>query len=448
VSNNNKFSLVAVGDCLIFQRLSVFNEPGFLKVLEIIKGGDVAFANFETLINNNKGFPRYKMDVSGWMTSPKYVLNELKWMGFNLFSLANNHVMDYGEIGLLENLRVFEEEGVTYAGAGRMLTEARSPAYLNTPKARVALIALNTRGEDMPAGEPWGSIPGRPGINPLRFIKTFIVEKSDFKVLIELSKKLNLQGMEEDILDFLGHRFQVGEKTDIITVPYKPDMEGNIRSISEARRNADLVIVSIHNHEKLRLGKTYFDDYIEYIADFVENFSRAAIDAGADVVLGHGTHCLNGIEIYKGHPIFYGLGNFISQSRPHRQPYEWYEARGFHEKSHVYVDHKLLTSSPILLDSERTRARERAIMRKLSGDAEERHIRRSNTSVIANVIFNSGKIKEILLYPIELSKGTQGGRPFLASGSSAIEILNRLSRLSSTYGTNIIIENEIGKIVV
>jgi len=428
---SGEFTLVTTGDSLIYQKLSIFDEPEFLKVCEIIKSADAAFSNFETLIRNDKGFPRYKTDPTAWMTSPCFVLGELKWMGFSLFSLANNHSMDYSEGGLLENLRVFEESGVTHAGTGRNLSEARAPAYLNTPKARVALIACNTRGEDGPAGETWRSVPGRPGLNPLRSTTTLYLEKPDFDRLAEISRKLDLPEPKEGRLSFLGHKFEVGDKADMHTAPYKPDFDGNLRSISEARRNADFVFVSVHNHDKRRPGETYFDDKIEYIAGFVETFSRAAIDAGADAVLGHGTHCLNGIEIYKGHPIFYGLGNFISQSyQSNPKPYDWYEARGLHEKT--YPDERpAATTHPIL------------------SVAEERRARRSTTSVVAKIVFDNRKPAQIMLYPIELLRQQlQGGRPLLASGSSAEEILNRLSRLSADYGTKIAIEQGIGKVVL
>jgi poly-gamma-glutamate synthesis protein (capsule biosynthesis protein) len=424
------FTVVATGDSLIFQRLSVFSEPEFLRVREIIRSADIACTNFETVIRNERGFPRYKTDPTAWMMSPKYVLDELRWMGFNLFSLANNHSMDYSEEGLLENLKVFEEAGVAHAGTGRCLSEARAPAYLNTPKGRVALIAINTGGEDGPAGDPRGSLPGRPGLNPLRFTTTIFLEKYEFEQLTEICRKLRLPEPKDNTINFLDIKVVLGEKCDIHTIPYKPDLDGNLRSISEARRNADYVFVSIHNHIKRRPGETYFDDTIEYIAEFVETFSRAAIEAGADAVLGHGTHCLNGIEIYKGHPIFYGLGNFISQSyQSNPKPYDWYEARGLHEI--MYPD-EIKISVPVL-----------------SLAAEERMMRRLTTSVVAKIIFEDKRIKEILLYPIEIPKKQfQGGRPFLATDSSAEEILKRLSRLSEEYGTKIFVEKGVGRIIL
>ncbi len=79
-----------------------------------------------------------------------------------------------------------------------------------------------------------------------------------------------------------------------------------VRWIEEARGLADLVLVSLHAHEQL--GSK------EVPAEFMGSFARAMIDAGADLVVGHGPHLLRGLELYKGKPIFYSLGNFIGQN--------------------------------------------------------------------------------------------------------------------------------------
>jgi len=428
---SGKFSVAATGDSLIFQKLSIFEEEAFLQVRDIIKDSDVAFNNFETITPKEKGYPRHKTDPTAWMRSPEYVVEELKWMGFNLISLANNHSMDYSEGGLLETIRAFDEAGLTHAGTGRNLSDARAPAYLNTKKARVALVACNTRDEDGPAGDPWGPLQGRPGLNPQRSKRTVLLREPEFNKLAEVSKALGLAGPRDNSLNFLGVRVKLGEEAKLHTEPYKPDFDGNLASIKDARKNADFVFVSIHNHDKRSPGVAYFDDNLEYIAEHVETFSRAAVDAGADAVLGHGTHTLNGIEIYEGRPIFYGLGNFISQSyQSNPKPYDYYEARGLHEQRYPEVPPR--RSGSLLSEAE-----------------QERNRLRMTTGVVAKLLYDGGRVKEILLYPILLRKDfLQGGRPFLATGEDAQEILERLSRLSSDYGTEIAITDGVGKITI
>lgn len=427
----DEFKLVTTGDSLIFQKVSIFNDPDFLKVRDLIKKSDVAFNNFETIIPGEKRFPRFKTDPTAWMTSPQYVLDELLWMGFNMFSLANNHSMDYSEPGLIETKRIFDERGILNAGTGRILSEARAPAYLNTEKGRVALIAMNTREEDIPAGEPRGNVPGRPGVNPMRGRLTVHLEEKEFQKLAEICKKLDLSPPSNGKLQFLDTVVELQKRNTLHTEPYSPDLEGNLYSIQKARKNADFVFVSIHNHDKKRPGKAYFDDNIEYIADYVEVFCRKAIDAGADAILGHGTHCLNGIEIYKGKPIFYGLGNFIAQNyQANPKPYDWYEARGLHKE--IYPDES-----------------EGDLYPPFEPEEEKRRLVRLSTSVVAQISYKDRKPTEIVLYPISMNRNdVQGGRPQLVYGDQANEILGRLSRLSKAYGTNIKIENGLGRILL
>src|SRR5204863_9437385 len=94
------------------------------------------------------------------------------------------------------------------------------------------------------------------------------------------------------------------------------DIEDNLRWIREARRQADWVIFHFHNHEYAQSSlvvaqtQTELDDP----ADFMRAFARMAIDAGADIIVGHGSHTPLGIELYKGKPIFYSLGSLIFQN--------------------------------------------------------------------------------------------------------------------------------------
>ena len=87
---------------------------------------------------------------------------------------------------------------------------------------------------------------------------------------------------------------------------YKADMDRIIKNIEDARRCCDHVFVSIHSHEESGSSK-------ETPAQFVMEFANKCIDAGACAVIGHGPHILRPLEIYKGRPIFYSVGNFLFQ---------------------------------------------------------------------------------------------------------------------------------------
>src|SRR5215471_15467995 len=119
-----------------------------------------------------------------------------------------------------------------------------------------------------------------------------------------------------DALTFLGQRFLRGTRFSVATKAKPSDLEANLRWIREARRQADWVIFSLHNHECGPAGALTAATHVglEEPARFAVDFAHAAIDAGADVVAGHGPHLTLGVEIYKDRPILYSLGNFIFEN--------------------------------------------------------------------------------------------------------------------------------------
>ena len=104
---------------------------------------------------------------------------------------------------------------------------------------------------------------------------------------------------------FMGNTFVSGTTADLQSSPHPDDLERMTKHVAVARRNARLVLVSIHAHEIHRA--------LDNPEPFVPTLAKACIDAGADVFITHGTHLVAGIEIYKGKPIFYGLGDFVFQ---------------------------------------------------------------------------------------------------------------------------------------
>src|SRR5205823_6126388 len=96
--------------------------------------------------------------------------------------------------------------------------------------------------------------------------------------------------------------------------------EGNLKWIKEARRQAEWVLVSAHCHEN-GFGR-------EEPPQFLQTFARACIDGGADAFIGHGPHYIKGVEVYRGKPILYSIGNFILQNELVRQPAEIYDRFG------------------------------------------------------------------------------------------------------------------------
>jgi poly-gamma-glutamate capsule biosynthesis protein CapA/YwtB (metallophosphatase superfamily) len=224
---------------------------------------------------------------------------------------------------------------LAHAGAGANLAEARKPAYLDTAAGRVALIAATTFYPPwMRAADQRPDALGRPGVNPLDFATSYTVDDASFAALAAMSEKLGLsparrrqramffsaQEAPEDSADalmFLGQRFSRGKNFSVATKAKAADLDANLRWIREAKRQADFVIFSLHNHEYGAAGGPTAATNVgmEEPASFVVEVAHAAIDAGADVVAGHGPHLTLGIEIYKDRPILYSLGNLIFRPR-------------------------------------------------------------------------------------------------------------------------------------
>ena len=200
------------------------------------------------------------------------------------------------------------EAGIVAAGSGESLPEAREAKFLETAKGRIALISVaSTFPDHSRAGRTRGDVPSRPGLSPLRFTTTYVVTKDRLEQLRQTARELTGQTPAAgDSLTFVGRRFVVGPAPAVRTEPRQEDVDEIAAVVKSAATLADHVIVTIHAHEG---GRTRLEP-----AEFLVTFARAMVDAGADLFVGHGPHVLRGIEVYKGAPILYSLGDFIFQN--------------------------------------------------------------------------------------------------------------------------------------
>ena len=327
------FTIALAGDTMLTRKLTPFNEERFLALREILRGADAAFANLEGTVHTwDEGTPGITQGT--FMTTEPKLLEDLQWFGINMVSCANNHAFDYGEGGVLANIRHLDDAALVHAGSGKNLAEARAPGYLDTPNGRVALVAATATFRSWnQAGEQRPDLRGRPGINPLGFQTTYCIDAPAFGQLKRMSRELGFdKGTErarkhfysdKEIpdaksleLSLLGNRYIAGEGFSITTQANERDLQENLRWIREARRQADWVVVSVHCHEfggaSLLTASSRAD--LEETAEFVTRFAHQAIDEGADVFVGHGSHFPMGVEIYQGKPIFYSVGNFVFQN--------------------------------------------------------------------------------------------------------------------------------------
>ncbi len=168
-------------------------------------------------------------------------------------ALANNHVLDWGEAGLLETLAALERAGVHTAGAGRDAAEAWTPAVLPLRGGgRLVIVALGAASSGIPP--EWRARAGRPGV-------------------------ALLDDLEPETAAAVAERVQA------------------------SRRPGDVVVVSIH----------WGPNWVRAIDPAQRRFARALIDAGgADVVHGHSSHHATGIEVHRERLVLYGCGDFLN----------------------------------------------------------------------------------------------------------------------------------------
>jgi poly-gamma-glutamate synthesis protein (capsule biosynthesis protein) len=371
-------TITLVGQSMIRSDIRA-TAPTEVPVIQSLLKGDVRFTNLEGAVAE-KG--ESVQEGRGFLTPPE-ALNALKTFGFNLLSLADNHAFDMKVTGIQNTIRAANSRSIVHAGTGNNLAEAAAPAYLRTPKGTIALIASSS-GLIAPGGS---ATADRPGVNELR---------------IEAGDKEN--EATEDLPSAPGN------------TPNPEDSRRILQSIRDARQHADLVIVYQHNHVFANHSFTtiFTEGMPERLApnDWLKKWTHAEVDAGADIVVMHGAPLLHGVEIYKGRPIFYDLGNFIYNVPPVL----------------TYID------EPINWES-----------------------------VVAFVQFQGNKLQSISLRPIVLNNIGNGqpdvhdgrtnnefldtrGLPAPATGARAGYILQRLADASKPFGTTVEMKGDTGEI--
>lgn len=417
----SEMSFALTGDSIITRRLSVYTEPAFTRIIELVRGADAAFTNLEMLFHD---FEPYAMNQSGgtYMRAEPALVKDLVWAGFDLVSRANNHTGDYGVLGMNLTTKYVEEAGLVQAGVGGSLSEAREAKFLETPKGRVALISVaSTFPDHSRAGRTRGDMPARPGLNPLRFDTITTVAPERLATLRQIAGEINGRPATAtgDAFNFFGRRFTAGPIPGVRTVPLKEDLDDIAAVVKSASGLADYTIVTIHSHEGGR------DRLVP--ADFLVTFARAMVDAGADMFVGHGPHVLRGVEIYKGKPILYSLGDFIFQNETLlRLPSENYESYELGATAHVN------DFNDARYDFDKT------------GFPADQLIWEA---VVAVPKFRGEQLIELAFHPITLGFGkprSVRGRPQFAEGGLGQKILGDLVKLSEAMNTKITVRNGIG----
>ena len=182
-----KMKITATGDAILTQGYKKGGYEGQEILQNYIAKGDAKFGNLEICITDwNAWASTYCGGI--WMSTTPDKLSQITDYGFNFMGYANNHTMDYGPEGLRQTLEATKNHDISVTGAGENLAKASEPVYRDFEGGRVAFIALTSSLDDSArAGHATQYIPGRPGVNPLRFSSHITVTQEHFDILKEIT---------------------------------------------------------------------------------------------------------------------------------------------------------------------------------------------------------------------------------------------------------------------
>ena len=428
----DRLSLVAVGDCILTRRISHRKDPGFLELLETLRSADCTWGNCETVLADpRRVWPMPKGGDPHAIAEP-WAADELAWTGIRFVGTANNHVMDFGHPGLFATLENLERAGLVQAGSGENLAAASRPVYYDSAAGRIGQVnCCSTFMSYFAAGPDHPRLAGRPGLNPVNLQQAVQVPEKLFEQLKKINTELvGLRGFGEfgDFIKELEAQLPKGtwifdettiasgDTVDLKSVASPADLERITAAIKVARNNSRLVLATIHAHEARKK--------LEINDPFLQPFARACIDAGADAFLAAGPHVVRGIEIYKGRPIFYCLGNFLFH-------YETIEPIPGEALGRLGIDPRSQDPSEYY--------------KKIPYPNE----RRFWESIVPRITYEKDRVASIEIFPITLGFGEplhERGLPLLAQGDAATSILQNLAKLSKPFGTEIEIADGVGRV--
>ncbi len=239
---DEKVKMIAVGDIMLSRAVEQkmieyqdYKYP-FLKIAEITSGADLVFGNLETAIIPGRIIKSGEMV---FRTDPKSA-EGLKFAGFNVLSLANNHIMNFSKAGLESTIKILDENNISHVGAGLNSEDIYKPGTKNIKGTKFAFFAF-------------------------------------------------------------AYNFDQRESSGEIYGVANMEIEKMKEIVGKAKLENDIVIVSMHAGTEYAVSPNKQQ----------KEFARSAIDAGADLIIGHHPHTVQTVEKYKGKYIIYSLGNFV-----------------------------------------------------------------------------------------------------------------------------------------
>ena len=238
------------------------------EAVAVLAEGDIVLGHLE--IPHVDGGTVLTTDVPA-IPGPPAALDAVAGAGFTVLSLAGNHVFDFGPEGIEQTRQHCEDRGILTVGTGSTLDEALAPVTVSLKDADrdVAVLSINCVGPR----ETWAT-SSKPGC-----------------AYIEIITHYEPRGANP------------GGPPRISTFAEPRSLMRATESVRAAAETGAVVVVALHKglvHVPVEL------------AQYERDVAHALVDAGASVIIGHHAHILRGIEVYRGRPIFHGLGNFAT----------------------------------------------------------------------------------------------------------------------------------------
>ena len=423
--------VIATGDSLFTADFPKEYQSKRKQLDEFIAGADVKITNLET---NLSDFGNFANQYSGgtWLNTRKELFKYLETYGFNFYGTANNHCMDYSYAGLLSTIETLDKKGYAHAGTGKSLGDAEKPAVLTLESGETTAVFAVDTSMELPsmAGRASKAFKARAGVNYLRHETAYTVSEKDLSELKRIARETGINFTrdkeiasgyilpdKDGTFTFGGTVFTIG-KTLPKTQCNAKDLKRLTDNILKAKDEYDYAFILVHCHDDDGVSGSNPPEYLK-------EFCRAAINAGASAVFGGGCHSLRGMEIYNGKPIFYSLGDFIYQGMRVE-----YLPPDFMEKYGVDIN---------------ATAKEGLWARSKGGKIGLQTNEKNFLTVIPKITFDGGEMTDLTLMPVKLGFNTDNekleGLPYFATGADGEKIFGKIKELSAPFKTELVYEN-------
>ncbi len=285
-------TVLLVGDINVEYRADP--TTAFDHVRETLKRADLVYGNLEGLLVPSEGPDKDIPDKSGWQHIGPEAVKALKSGHVAVVGVANN--VAYGPENILKSLAVLDKNGIQHTGAGKNIEEAHKPAIVTVRGVKIGFLQYTAKWylEDEQI-----ATATRAGVARIKSQDGTNIDPED------------LERLRADIR-------ALRPKVDVIVVS-SHNRDGAGRPLPAPGTNNERAAVAADPsvlRAPIALGPSF-----SKAEEYEKALAHAAIDAGADIVYGHGSHVLQGVEVYKGKPVMYCLGNFATdwiRMRPNR----------------------------------------------------------------------------------------------------------------------------------